>query len=100
LPDIANYHAEKLSSTAEKEIFEASKNFIIYYKHTTPIVYTKVKEFGVQLTIGYLCNPRQRRSSENGMWEDVILRFKSQSDIQFAYPTTRFYNMGEENLNP
>lgn len=97
LQDIANNHAEKLSSTAEKEIFEASKNFMIYYKHTTPIVYTKVKEFGVQLTIRYLCNPRQRRSSENGMWEDVILRFKSQSDIQFAYPTTRFYKMGEEN---
>lgn len=100
LQDIANNHAEKLSNTAEKEIFEASKNFMIYYKHTTPIVYTKVKKFGVQLTIRYLCNPRQRRSSENGMWEDIILRFKTQSGIQFAYPTTRFYKMGEENLNP
>jgi small-conductance mechanosensitive channel len=96
LQDIAQNHAEKLSSTAEKEIFEASKNFMIYYKHTSPIVYTKVKEFGVLLTIRYLCNPRQRRSSENGIWEDIIARFKSQRDIRFAYPTTRFYKMGEE----
>ena len=96
LQDIANNHAVKLSSTAEKEIFDASKNFMIYYKHTTPIVYTTVKKFGLLLTVRYLCNPRQRRSSENGMWEDIILRFKSQSDIQFAYRTTRFYKMGEE----
>ncbi len=100
LQDIADNHAVKLSSTAEKEIFEASKSFMIYYKHTTPIVYTKVKEFGIQFTIRYLCNPRERRSSENVMWEDIIIRFKSQSDIQFAYPTTRFYKMGEENANP
>jgi small-conductance mechanosensitive channel len=97
LQEIANNHATQLSNTAEKEIFEASKNFMIYYKHTSPIVYTKVKEFGVQLTIRYLCNPRQRRSSENGMWEDIISRFKSHTDVQFAYPTTRFYKMGENN---
>jgi small-conductance mechanosensitive channel len=99
LQEIANNHAVRLSSSAEKEIFEASKSFMIYYKHTTPIVYTKVKEFGVLLTIRYLCNPRQRRSSENGMWEDVILRFKAQPDIWFAYPTTRFYKMDEEKSN-
>lgn len=99
LQEIANNHAVQLSNTAETEIFEASKNFMIYYKHTSPIVYTKVKEFGVLLTIRYLCNPRQRRSSENGMWEDIILRFKSQSDIRFAYPTTRFYKMDEEKSN-
>ncbi len=99
LHDIACSHAAKLSSNAEKEILEASKNFMIYYKHTTPIVYTKIKKFGVQLTIRYLCNPRQRRSSETGMWEDIILQFKTQSDIWFAYPTTRFYKMGEKNSN-
>jgi small-conductance mechanosensitive channel len=97
LQDIANNRAVSLSSTAEKEIFEASKNFMIYYKHTTPIVYTKVKASGVQLTIRYLCNPRKRRGSENEIWEDILQQFKLHPDIQFAYPTTRFYHLGEEN---
>ena len=97
LQDIANNHAVSLSSTAEKEIFEASKNFMIYYKHTTPIVYTKVKASGVELTVRYLCNPRKRRGSENEIWEDILRQFILQNDIEFAYPTTRFYNRGEEN---
>jgi small-conductance mechanosensitive channel len=95
LQEIVNEHAEHLSKPAEKEIFEASKNFMIYYKHFTPIVYVKVEEFGVRLTIRYLCNPRKRRSSENEIWEDILTQFGKNSDINFAYPTTRFYKAGE-----
>lgn len=95
--EIINKHAEVLSANAEKEIFEASKNYMIYYKKLTPIVYTKVKDSGIQLTIRYLCNPRKRRGSENDIWEDIITAFYQQSDIQFAYPTTRFYSTSGKN---
>lgn len=97
LQEIISKHAEILSANAEKEIFEASKNYMIYYKNLTPIVYTKVKDFGVQLTLRYLCNPRQRRGSENEIWEDIMVAFNLHNDIQFAYPTTRFYNAVVEN---
>lgn len=96
LQDIVNNHAEHLSKPAEKEIFEASKNFMIYYKHLTPIVYTKVTEYGVRLTIRYLCNPRKRRGSENELWEEILTQFGKNDKIRFAYPTTRFYKSGEE----
>lgn len=95
LQKIINEHAEHLSGQAEKEIFEASKNFMIYYKHLTPIVYTKVIDYGIRLTIRYLCNPRKRRSSENEIWEDVLKEFDKHKDIEFAYPTTRFYKRSE-----
>lgn len=95
LQEIIDKRAEKLSTTAKKEIEEASKNFMIYYKYLTPIVYTKVKEFGVRLTIRYLCNPRKRRSSENEIWEDILKQFNQHKNIFFAYPTTRFYKFGE-----
>ncbi len=98
LLEIINKHAEHLSKSAEKEIFEASKNFMIYYKHLSPIVYTKVKESGVELTVRYLCNPRKRRGSENDIWEDVLSQFNASEKIQFAYPTTRFYNAAESGL--
>lgn len=95
LQSIINEHAEHLSKPAEKEIFEASKSFMIYYKHLTPIVYVKVEEFGVRLTIRYLCNPRKRRGTENEIWEDILIQFGENKDINFAYPTTRFYKAGE-----
>jgi small-conductance mechanosensitive channel len=97
LQEIANNCAKTFSTDVESEILEASKTYLIYYKNLTPIVYTKVKDFGIQLTIRYLCNPRKRRSSEHEIWEEIITRFKQQTDIWFAYPTTRFYKSGEEN---
>ncbi|QGY45304.1 mechanosensitive ion channel [Maribellus comscasis] len=96
LQQIINEHAEHISKDAEKEIFKASRNYMIYYHHLTPIVYTRVKDVGVQLTIRYLCNPRKRRGSENEIWQNILLQFKNHDDIQFAYPTTRFYKYGEE----
>ncbi len=87
--------AEDVPVKAQKEIHEASKNYMIYYKHLTPIVYTSVKEFGVRLTVRYLCNPRTRRGTENQLWKQVLKLFKAENDIQFAYPTTRFYTAGE-----
>lgn len=96
LQQIINEYAADISKDAEKEIFEASKNYMIYYKHLTPIVYTKVKEYGVELTVRYLCNPRKRRGSEHEIWQNILLQFKNHPDIQFAYPTTRFYKTGED----
>jgi small-conductance mechanosensitive channel len=97
LHEIVTKYAEHLSATAGKEIFEASKNYMIYYKNLNPIVYTKVKDSGVMFTMRYLCNPRKRRGSENDIWEEILTRFSEHNDIKLAYPTTRFYKMGEEN---
>ena len=97
LDDIIGRHAENVKLKAEQEILEASKNYMIYYKHLTPIVYTKVMDYGVRLTMRYLCNPRKRRGSENDIWQAILTQFNSQNDIQFAYPTTRFYQAGETN---
>lgn len=96
ITEIINKEAENVEVKAEKEIMEASKNYMIYYKHLSPIVYTKVIDIGVRLTIRYLCNPRKRRGSENEIWQLILTRFKAQNDIQFAYPTTRFYKAGEK----
>ena len=97
LQEITNVKAKNFSDDVEKEILEASKTYLIYYKNLTPKVDTKVKDFGIQLTIRYLCNPRKRRISEHEIWEEIIARIKKEPDIQFAYPTKRYYNAGEEN---
>ena len=91
MEEIINRHTKNIELKAKKEILEASKNYMIYYKNLTPIVYTSVKESGVLLTIRYLCNPRKRRGSENEIWENILMEINAHEDIDFAYPTTRFY---------
>jgi small-conductance mechanosensitive channel len=92
LQKIADKDAEQLSKAAEKRVKEASKKFMILYSRLTPIVYTSVQDSGVLLTIRYLCEPQRRRDSEQAIWEDILKEFTRNSDIDFAYPTRRFYN--------
>ncbi len=96
LTDAVNKHAISLSKEAEKQIKEAAKKFLIFYNKLTPIVYTSVKDSGVLLTMRYLCHARRRRSTEELIWEEVLDQFAKHKDIDFAYPTTRFYNNIDE----
>lgn len=89
---IVNHHAEHLTSDVQKMIKETSRKFMIFYSVLTPIVYTSVKDSGVMLTMRYLCDVRKRRSTEQSIWEDVLIEFAKHDDIDFAYPTTRFYD--------
>ena len=92
LLDIVNHHGILLSAEAEKQIKEAAKKFLIFYTKLTPIVYTTVKDSGVMLTMRYMCNPRERRNTEEKIWEHILIEFAKHKDIDFAYPTQRFYN--------
>jgi len=96
LQKIATRHAAHLTDAAEKRLKEASKRFMIFYTSLTPIVYTSVQESGVLLTIRFLIEPRRRRSSEQAIWEDILREFAKSDDIDFAYPTQRFYDNAQE----
>jgi small-conductance mechanosensitive channel len=96
LENIVNKHAEHLTKSAEHRLKEATKKYMITYTHLTPIVYTSVEESGVLLTLRYLCDPHKRRATEHAIWEDVLEEFDKNSDIEFAYPTTRFFDRKEE----
>ncbi len=92
-------HLEELSADAEKKIIEASKKYMIQYKHLTPIVYTSLDASGIKLTMRYMCDPRKRRSTENLIWEDVLKEFAKNKEIEFAYPTQRFFTRPSEKDN-
>ncbi|MBN1423835.1 mechanosensitive ion channel [Candidatus Fermentibacteria bacterium] len=91
LLQVVEAHAEHLTEEARRQVIEASSRFMIFYPNLTPIVYTSVKDSGVLLTMRYLCDPRQRRSSEHAIWEDVLKEFAGRGDIEFAYPTWRVF---------
>ena len=96
LQEIATKHAQHSSEAAQKHIQEATRRFMIFYSVLTPTVYTSVAESGVLLTIRYLCEPRTRRGTSQTIWEDVLDQFAVHKDINFAYPTRRFYDNQRE----
>jgi small-conductance mechanosensitive channel len=88
--------AEQASREAEKKIKEAGRKYLIFYKNLTPIVYTSVKSCGVMLSVRYLTEPRSRRGKQHELWEIILTEFKKHDDIDFAYPTQRFYDNTRE----
>ncbi|MBT3168361.1 MAG: mechanosensitive ion channel [Candidatus Cloacimonetes bacterium] len=91
LQNIANKQPENISKKMEKQLKKSSKKFMIHYQKLTPKIYTDVIDFGVKLTIRYLCEPRKRRGSTENIWENILIEFAKNKNINFAYPTTRFY---------
>jgi len=91
LIEIVRKNTADLTETAKQKLMDASKKFMIFYKTLSPNVYTRVKDSGVLLTMRYICEPKKRRLSEHQIWEDVLTEFAKHKDIDFAYPTQRFY---------
>src|SRR5205823_2512718 len=96
LTAIAFKHAEHLTADAERDLLAASQQFLINYRKLTPIVYTRVTDSGVQLTIRYLIEPRKRRGTEHAIWEEILTEFAKCSDIDLAYHTVRGFKYTEE----
>jgi small-conductance mechanosensitive channel len=89
LTEILEKHTAHLTESARKSLIEVSKKYMILYGKLTPIVYTTVKDSGVCMYCRYLVDPKKRRTSENLIWEDILLEFAKQDSIEFAYPTQR-----------
>ncbi len=96
LSEVVNEISKEFIEQAKAEIAKASKSYLIEYRYLTPIVYTDVKDSGVNLTVRYLTNPRRRRGTTQLIWESILDRFDEQSDIDFAYPTIRYYDNPNE----
>ena len=75
---------------------KAAKSYLIEYEYLTPIVYTDVKDSGINLSVRYLTDPRKRRNSEQAIWERTLDEFDLCSDIDLAYPTIRYFENPKE----
>lgn len=96
LTEIVDRHSALQSQQAEQEVRKAARKYLIFFQKLSPIVWTSVADSGVVLTLRYLCEPRKRRSVATAIWEEILERFAACGDIDFAYPTTRFYHNRDE----
>lgn len=92
LQEVVEENMQEFVEQAKEEIKKAEKSYLIQYRYLTPIVYTSVKDSGISLSIRYLSDPRKRRGISQSIWESVLDRFAEHDDIDFAYPTIRYYN--------
>jgi small-conductance mechanosensitive channel len=92
LLDIAQSETPVTREIAEEQVRRASRNLMIAYQHLTPVVWTAVEDSGVVLTIRFPCPSRQRRIVCSRMWESILTAFGEHADLDFAYPTHRYYD--------
>lgn len=101
LQAVAVRHAMQIDDEVEASFRKAAKKYFLKYGKLEPVTYTSVKDSGVLLTIRYLHEPRKRRDSEQSIWESILVEFGKHDNIDFAYPTQRYYNHfneGSQNL--
>ncbi|MBF9253694.1 mechanosensitive ion channel [Pontibacter sp. 172403-2] len=91
LLEVTGRHCEKLSEATLQQVKKRSQRHLIFFDNLEPKLYVKVVDNGIQLTVRYLSKIAGRRNSENLIWVEVLTQFLAAPDIQFAYPTTRFY---------
>ena len=92
----AQENADEVQQTMNKLIEKMSDRYMVHYSKLTPVVYTRIAECGVLLTLRYLTDAKRRRTSLDTISQKILEAFSQTSDIDFAYPTTRFYRMPEE----
>ena len=84
LEQIVNDHSLHLSAEAADKVYEASKKYLIHYQNLTPIVYMTVRDQVVVLTLRYLCEPRQARTTEDIIWKEIMNAFHDKEEIEFS----------------
>ena len=96
LEKIAKEKIESSAKQAEAQLRQAAEKYMIHFSKLTPAVYMSARDSGVLFSIRYMINPRQKRGSEQGLWEAILDEFEKHPDIELAYPTTRFYTYTQE----
>lgn len=91
LQDIARKHGTQAAEQAGTELAAAARRFALPQGATEPAVYVSVEASGVLLTLRIPCSPRARREVTDALWRDILVGFGQCPDIDFAYPTTRWY---------
>lgn len=85
----AQKQAEGLEEKVRRKIAIMRNRYMIYYGKLSPIVYVNIKDSGVELTLRYLTEAKQRRTTQDQITQVILSDFAKEDNINFAYPTYR-----------
>jgi len=94
LEEIVVRHGANVSREVEEEVKQGARNYLFVREtNLKPTVLVRVApERGIVMTLRYLCDPRRKRGTAMAIWADVLGQFSSREDLDFAYPTQRFFS--------
>jgi small-conductance mechanosensitive channel len=100
LLDIANEQCGPIVDRAQGEVKAMASHYMYKIGKLTPIVYVVVADSGVKLTLRYLTEARQRRSTQDTLSRAILKAITEAETVDFAYPTTRFYHLPDQPEEP
>ncbi len=95
IQQVAERKSFDIGDAVRTRIKRMSKKYLIHYGKLTPIVWTNIVDFGVELTLRYLSDARKRRSTQDEICQAVLDRFDKEPNVELAYPTYRIFKRGE-----
>ena len=96
LQECGEEESHEIQEKVQRKIDRMAREYLIYYRKFTPIVYTKIEDSGVKLTLRYLTDAKTRRAGQDIISRKILAKIAASPDIEFAYPTYRIYKRGEE----
>jgi small-conductance mechanosensitive channel len=96
LTEVAWQYSEQAVDEVEQQLEQTARKYMVSYNKLTPIVWVAVVDIGVALDVRYLCRARARRTTATNMWSAILDRFGDETEVDFAYPTQRFFDNNSE----
>jgi small-conductance mechanosensitive channel len=85
----ARRESEKTGQEVAKRIKKMAESYFIFYEKFTPIVYTKIVDNGIELSLRYLTEVKKRRQCLDCLNRHILDDFDKEPSVNFAYNTTR-----------
>lgn len=76
----SNSIIKEIPKKMEKEIEQSISKYRIYYNNLTPIIYTKIDDGSIVLTVRFLIHPKKQRNVESDIYNNILKIF-SQNNI-------------------
>lgn len=86
---------KRIPKKMQQELNDAIGDYRIYYNNLQPIIYTKLTDEYVNLTIRYLAHPKKARHIESQIWNKIYE--KAKSDELELYTKSNINNEGANN---
>ncbi len=91
LIELGNKWSQDKESIVAEKIRRMADNYMIHFNKYTPIVYTFIVDSGIKLTLRYMIETKQRRSTTSNIFEEFLRRIESEPDITLAYTTYKLF---------
>ncbi|HZU33894.1 MAG TPA: mechanosensitive ion channel domain-containing protein [Candidatus Angelobacter sp.] len=87
LKNIGNEYTREFMRDAEPQIERMQQIFMVQRFEVEPVVFMKVTDNWVELTLRYLVDPKKRRSASNYIFSEIFRQIRERKDIEIGSST-------------